>query len=142
MYDFIPILLLYGFLQSGARLPVRDRVMGKVHIEPRPYGLSLLRLHVIAARHHNEHHILPDFFIQILRMNPVHGLSEWELSQSITSTSQERKLSPLLQQFLNFAHMVGRHHLHTVILIVNDAPVGIRGSYSFCRTEYLPFTLI
>ena len=32
------------------------------------------------------------------------GSSEWELSQSITSTSQERKLSPPLRQPLNSAH--------------------------------------
>ena len=64
-------LLLYGFLQSRTRLPVRDRVMREVHMEPRPCGLPLLRLHVVAAWHHGKSHILPDFFFQIPWMNPV-----------------------------------------------------------------------
>ena len=119
-------LLLYGFLQSRTRLPVRDWVMREVHMEPRPCGLPLLQLHVVAARHHSERHILPDFFFQVFRMNPVGRIVRMGIVAVHHIHIAGEEVIPAPAAVFEFrAHMVERHHLHAVILIVNDAPVGI-----------------
>ena len=120
-------LLLYGFLQSRTRLPVRNRVMREVHMEPRPCGLPLLRLHVVAARHHGKRHILPDFFFQVFRMNPVSRIVGMAVVAVHHVHIAGEEVIPAPAAVFEFsAHMVERHHLHAVILIVNDALIGIQ----------------
>ena len=120
-------LLLYGPFQRRARLPVRERVMGKVHMEPRPCGPPLLRLHVVPARHHDKGHVLPDPFLQVFRMNPVLRVVRMAVVtvHHIHIAGEEIIPAPAAVPKLR-AHMVKRHHLHAVILIVNDPPVGIQ----------------
>ena len=120
-------LLLYGFLQSGTDLPIRNGIMREVHMEPRPCGLPLLRLHVVPARHHNERHILPNLPFQILRMNPVIRIVRMGIVAVHHVHIAGEEVIPAPAAVLEFgAHMVECHHLHAVILIVNDAPVGIK----------------
>ena len=119
-------LLLYGFLQRCARLPVCNRIMRKVHMESRPCGLPLLRFHIVPTRHHNKRHILPNLPFQILRMNPVCRIVRMGIVAVHHVHIAGKEMIPAPAAVLEFgAHMVERHHLHTVILIVNDAPVGI-----------------
>ncbi len=119
-------LLLYGFLQTGTRLPVMDWIMRKVCMEPRPCGLPLLRLHVIPARHHSKRHILPYFFFQTPRMNPVRRIIGMAVVAVHHVDIAGEEVIPTPAAVFEFrAHMVERHHLHAVVLIVNDAPVGV-----------------
>ena len=114
-------LLLYGFLQSRTRFPVRDRVMREVHMEPRPCGLPLLRLHIVPARHHNKRHILPDFFFQIFRMNPVCRIVGMGIVAVHHVHIAGEEIVPTPAAVLKFCtHMVERRHLHAIVLIVND----------------------
>ena len=120
-------LLLYGFLQSRTRLPICDWIMREVHMEPRPCGLPLLRLHIVPARHHNKRHILPDFFFQIFRMNPVRRIVGMAVVAVHHVHIAGEEVLPAPAAIFEFrAHMVERCHFHAVILIVNDAPVGVQ----------------
>ena len=114
--------LLYGFLQSGAHLPVCDRVMREVRMEPRPCGLPLLRLHVVPARCHRECHILPDLPFQVFRMNPIRriiGMGIVAVHHGCVAGKEviiPTAASPELP-----AHMVERHDLQAVVLVIHDA---------------------
>ena len=118
--------LLNGFLQSRTRLPIRDWVMREVHMKPRPCGLPLLRLHVVPARHHNERHILPDFLIQVFRMNPVLRVVGMGIVAVHHVHIAGEEVIPAPAAVFEFrTYMVKCHHFQNIILIVNDAPVGI-----------------
>ena len=96
-------------------------------MEPRPCGLPLLRLHVIAARNNYIRYILPDFFFQIPRINPVCRIIGMGIVAVHHVHIAGEEVIPAPAAVPEFCtHMVERHHLHAVVLIVNDAPVGVQ----------------
>ena len=118
-------LLLYGFLQSGISLRIRDRVVREIHMEPRPCGLPALRLHVAPAWEDGIAD-LRQLFRHVLRVHPV----LWIVAVAVVAV---RHAAVRLLEIVHAAvaalklpaHMVERRGCQAVLLIVYHTLDGI-----------------